>query len=235
MTFRALDYGPPPDEQWVIIGYRSKRGAAKEIRLPWRLLEPGRADTAAQPGSRAQLKQATNPAAEAVRRAKKLLFAPHLWAAEAEPATASVPQQRAAADRRAAAGADLPTSFQDNLAARALTRDLGYLRIWSFDVGDDNAFLDEVTRLLRLLPQKGLVVDLRAQPRRPRLGGRADAAAVHRPPHRPDALPARGLTADAGDGGEPVQPDGARAVGGVARRRRVDRRAVRATVAAHRS
>ncbi|MGN6302440.1 MAG: S41 family peptidase [Angustibacter sp.] len=164
LTFRALDYGPPPDEQWVIIGYRSKRGTAKELRLPWRLLEPGRADTSAQPGSRAQLKQATNPAAEAVRRAKKLLFAPHLWAAESAPPAAAVPAQRAGTDTRRAVGTDLPTSFQDNLAARALTRDLGYLRIWSFDVGDDNAFLDEVTRLLRLLPQKGLVVDLRANP-----------------------------------------------------------------------
>ena len=26
LTFRALDYGPPPDEHWVIVGYRTKRG-----------------------------------------------------------------------------------------------------------------------------------------------------------------------------------------------------------------
>jgi hypothetical protein len=168
LTFRALDYGPPPDEQWVLLGYRSKRGVAKEMRLPWRLLAPGRAGTAVQPGSRAQLKQATNPAAEAVRRAKKLLFAPELWAAESSPvATAApVPRQRSATARRprAAVGDYLPTSFQDTLAARALTPDLGYLRIWSFDVNDDDSFLNEVTRLLGLLPTAGLVVDLRSNP-----------------------------------------------------------------------
>ncbi|GAB3591907.1 hypothetical protein GCM10027446_11470 [Angustibacter peucedani] len=155
LTFRSLDHGPPPDEHWVVVGYRTRRGARRELRLPWRLLVPGRAGTAAQPGSRALTKQATNPAAEAVRRAKKLLFAPHLWAAE--NAAPVVPRQRGAGD-------PIPTSFQDTLAARALSPTLGYLRIWSFDVGDDDAFLDEVTRLLGLLPQGGLVVDLRANP-----------------------------------------------------------------------
>ncbi len=171
LTFRALDYGPPPDEHWVDIGYRTKRGAAREVRMPWRLLAPGKAATAAHAGSRAQTKLAADPAAEAVRRAKKLLFAPALWAAEdAQPA---LPRQRAARRRpvavpaappRAAVGEPLPTSFQDTVAARALTSSLGYLRIWSFDVGDDDAFLDEVTRLLGLLPAEGLVVDLRGNP-----------------------------------------------------------------------
>jgi hypothetical protein len=45
LTFRALDYGPPPDEHWVIVGYRTKRGRKAEIRLPWNLLTPGKAAT----------------------------------------------------------------------------------------------------------------------------------------------------------------------------------------------
>ena len=82
LTFRALDYGPPPDERWVIVGYRTKRGRKAEVRLPWRLLTPGKAATALEPGSRAALKQAGDPSAEAVRRAKKLVFAPDLWASD---------------------------------------------------------------------------------------------------------------------------------------------------------
>lgn len=160
LTFRALDYGPPPDEQWVILGYRTRRGAVREIRLPWRVLTPGRADTATRPGSRAALKIAADPAAEAVRRAKKLLFAPDLWAAEAT--------QRDALPRPAAPEAGdgdwIPTPLQDCLAARTISRTVGYLRIWSFDVDDDDAFLDEVSRLLDLLPPTGLIVDLRANP-----------------------------------------------------------------------
>jgi len=89
LTFRALDYGPPPDEHWVIVGYRTKRRRKAEIRLPWRLLSPGKASTALEPGSRAALKPAGDPSAEAVRRAKKLVFAPDLWATDRQRRTAS--------------------------------------------------------------------------------------------------------------------------------------------------
>ena len=41
---------------------------------------------------------------------------------------------------------------------------LGYLRLWSFDVADDEAYLDEVIRLLTQLPDRGLIIDLRANP-----------------------------------------------------------------------
>jgi hypothetical protein len=40
----------------------------------------------------------------------------------------------------------------------------GYLRLWSFDVADDVAFIDEITRLLSVLPERGLILDLRANP-----------------------------------------------------------------------
>jgi hypothetical protein len=166
LTFRALDYGPPPDEHWVWLGYRTARGSRREVRVPWRVLAPSRAGTAVRQGSRASLKVAADPAAEAVRRAKKLLFAPAAWASEPQPGT-RVPRggrMAAPAPVAARAGAWLDTPMQDVLAARALSRAVGYLRIWSFDVEDDDAFLAEATRLLALLPQSGLVVDLRANP-----------------------------------------------------------------------
>jgi hypothetical protein len=158
LTFRALDYGPPPDEHWVIVGYRTKRRRKAEIRLPWRLLTPGKASTALEPGSRAALKQASDPSAEAVRRAKKLVFAPDLWATDRQRRTASEVSDKADV------GEWLDTPMQDVLAARPLSRKVGYLRIWSFDVDDDDAFVAELIRLLALLPQTGLIVDLRANP-----------------------------------------------------------------------
>jgi hypothetical protein len=154
LTFRALDYGPPPDEHRVDIGYRTRRGAAREIRVPWRVVWPGAPATAVGPRSAASLRVAANPAAEAVRRAKKLMFAPAFW--EAEQAGAVVESSEW-----------LPTPMHDTLAARTLRTsrgDVGYLRIWSFDVADDDAFLDEVVRLLGQLPERGLIVDLRANP-----------------------------------------------------------------------
>ena len=65
---------------------------------------------------------------------------------------------------KAKIGEWLDTPMQDVLAARPLSRKVGYLRIWSFDLDDDDAFIDELIRLLGLLPQTGLIVDLRANP-----------------------------------------------------------------------
>ena len=157
LTLRALDYGPPPDEDWVIIGYRTKRGRKAEIRLHWRLLEPGKAATAMEPGSLGAQKQAADPAAEAVRRAKKLMFKPKLWAGDDK---VSPPP----AGRPAPVGQWLETPMQDVLAAKSLSGSVGYLRIWSFDLDDDEAFVNELIRLLALLPQTGLIVDLRSNP-----------------------------------------------------------------------
>lgn len=154
LTFRALDYGPPPDEHRIDIGYRTRRGAARELRVPWRVLWPGAAATAVGPRSAASLRVAANPAAEAVRRARKLLFAPAYWDAEQAGAVVET-------------GEWLPTPMHDTLAARRLRTsrgELGYLRIWSFDVADDDAFVAEVVRLVGQLPERGLVVDLRANP-----------------------------------------------------------------------
>ena len=88
LTLRSLQYGPPPDEHWVIIGYRTAAagggtGQAKEIRLPWQVVDPSEINpllSGGPTGKRAKAlrrTQAIDPAAEAIRRAKMLLFAPH--------------------------------------------------------------------------------------------------------------------------------------------------------------
>ena len=51
LTFRALGYAPPPDEHWVVIGYRDQANRPREIRLDWRVVDPGRSPNAS--GSRA--------------------------------------------------------------------------------------------------------------------------------------------------------------------------------------
>ena len=164
LTFRALDYGPPPDEHRVDLGYRTPRGAKRELRLPWRVLEPKQAASAVRRGSRASLKVAADPASEAVRRAKKLLYAPDAWVAEPVTETQLRSAAPAAAGERTPVGQWLDTPMQDVLSAQALSRSIGYLRVWSFDVDDDDLFVAEVIRLAGLLPQTGLIVDLRGNP-----------------------------------------------------------------------
>jgi hypothetical protein len=96
-----------------------------------------------------------NPAAEAVRRAKKLMFNPGLWVEEKSTRAARAPSR------------SLAVRYKDFLTARTVkTRSgkFGYLRIWSFDVDDDQRFLEAAIELLNGLPDRGLIIDLRDNP-----------------------------------------------------------------------
>jgi Peptidase family S41 len=155
LTFRALEYAPPPNEDWVVLGYVDLNGAAREIRLEWEGLDPQRAPSASRtPATR--IRRAINPAAEAVRRAKKYRFNHALWQADRH-LTASASRSR----RNATA------AFADFLTTRTVTTSngkFGYLRIWSFDVDDDAAFLEAAITLLGRLPDRGLIIDVRNNP-----------------------------------------------------------------------
>ena len=154
LTFRALEYAPPPDEEWVVLKYTDLAGKRREVTLEWEGIDPQRAPTASQTlGTR--VRRAINPAAEAVRRAKKYRFNRKRWRAE----------RAAGAKRERRAG--IAEAFADFLTARTVkTRNgsFGYLRIWSFDVDDDQAFIDAAIALLRDLPDRGLILDLRDNP-----------------------------------------------------------------------
>jgi len=163
MTLRSLDYGPPPDEHKVMIEFKVGR-TRREVCLPWRVVDIPAATLAKDP--QVALKAAWNPAAESVRKAKTLMFAPKAW--EARQLGAAAPAAPAMAT---APGAAIETSLPAVLLARRMTTRLdrrqlefGYLRIWSFDVDDHDAFVTEVVRLLKELPADRLILDLRANP-----------------------------------------------------------------------
>ncbi|MDP9388914.1 MAG: S41 family peptidase [Actinomycetota bacterium] len=161
LTIRALQYGPPPDEHWVVVGYVDADGAEREVRIDWRVVRPRRPRTSGVPTGPAGLARAIDPGAEVARQVKKLLFVPERWLADQHPA----PKRRTA--RPGAEGEWLETSHPDVVAAKEVATPsgrFGYLRLWSFDVADDAAFVDEVVRLLALLPPDGLIIDLRANP-----------------------------------------------------------------------
>jgi hypothetical protein len=151
LTFRSLEYAPPPNEEWVVIAYKDLKGKAREVRFTWQGLDPQRAPTASRTlGSRSR--RAINAAAEAVRRAKKFRFNHALWRAE-----------RTIRGRRAASA----DAFADFVTARTVRTQhgrFGYLRLWSFDVEDDEAFIQATIKLLRKLPDRGVILDLRDNP-----------------------------------------------------------------------
>jgi Peptidase family S41 len=162
LTIRALQYGPPPAEEWVIVGYLDHNGTPQEIRFDWRMVHPRRARTAQGRDPLIARAYAIDPASEVARRVKKLLYAGDRW----------YDDSHGTAPRRLPTNPDaegwLPTTFQDVVAAKvvptAAAGKLGYLRLWSFDVADDTAFVTEVRRLLEQLPTRGLIIDLRGNP-----------------------------------------------------------------------
>jgi hypothetical protein len=183
LTLRSLQYGPPPDEHWVVLGYRamSRRGAgvARSITIPWTIVDPGALSAAPGAGTGERGKalrrtRAVDPAAEAVRRAKMLLFAPH--ALIGQQARARVPgakRGRAAAGGGGRAAASrmpeariIPTALTETLKAMRIEAGggpIGYLRIYAFDA-EPEAFINELLRLIPLFPDRGLILDVRGNP-----------------------------------------------------------------------
>ena len=181
LTFRSLQYGPPPDELWVIVGYRATdasgaaSGAAKEIRIPWQIVDPNDVSTILSGGPVAQRvrlrrTRAVNPAAAAVRQAKMLLFAPQSLVGEQPPAAPAAPAAPAVKAPGGGAGqlavVAIATTLPETLKAQKIIvpgGELGYLRIWAFET-DPDKFIKELLRLIPLLPPAGLIIDVRGNP-----------------------------------------------------------------------
>jgi hypothetical protein len=168
LTFRSMEYGPPPDEEWVVVGYRTTdaagaaTGALKELRVDWKVVDPGAVSKlfAGGPGARhtrLRRTRAVNPAAAAVRMAKMLMFAPEALVGESP---------RGAARGHGLAATNIRTSMPDTLRVQALQvpgGPMGYLRIWAFET-DPDKFIRELQRVIPLLPAQGLIIDVRGNP-----------------------------------------------------------------------
>lgn len=172
LTLRSLQYGPAPDELWVVVGYRATdasgapSGAPKELKIPWQIVDPSQVSTILSGGPVAQRvklrrTRAVNPAAAAVRQAKMLLFAPQVLVGEQ---ALQKPEAKAA---QGLAATTISTTIPDTLRVQTLQvtggPPVGYLRIWGFDT-DPDKFVQELLRLIPLLPPAGLIIDVRGNP-----------------------------------------------------------------------
>ncbi|MBM3678370.1 MAG: hypothetical protein FJW96_10890, partial [Actinobacteria bacterium] len=173
LTLRSLRYGPPPDEHWVVVGYRSTTatgaptGAAREVKIPWRVVDPSQIGpllSGGPTGKKAKALRrvrAIDPAA-AIRHAKMLLFAPGALVGE----QAAPPRAAEGTGARPPKADVIPTTLTQTLKAMTIAApggDVGYLRIYGFDT-EPESFVNELIRLLGLLPDRGLILDIRGNP-----------------------------------------------------------------------
>lgn len=155
LTQRALRVTLPPDEEWVVVGYRTGDGAVKEVRLDWMINPPlPSAAEGAENAADLQMMAALGLDLEQdiIQRLRCALFAPHV-----------VAQQKECAEKGVAELGDFESSLPDVFTAKKVTTQagvFGYLRIRTFSA-DVNSFISEFTRLIANLPQNGLIIDVR--------------------------------------------------------------------------
>ncbi|MDN5769583.1 MAG: S41 family peptidase [Microlunatus sp.] len=159
LTIRPLVMQLPPDEDWIDVSYLDAAGSAVETRVAW--------EVGANLPPMADLDSISTPAIAAAvdldaderTRARKLLYHPEvveLDTAVDANGTLEVP--------RSVAAADVATTMPSVFRARTVTTShgaFGQIRIFTFSVQDPVAFRDEFVRLIGLLPQNGLIVDVR--------------------------------------------------------------------------
>jgi Peptidase family S41 len=155
LTTRALVIAPPPDEEWVVVGYRTTTGKLAELRFDWQVNPPLPASVDAQATTgRAASGLGLDLEQDIVQRVRKGLFAPQVVDAEKK------------ATRKAIRGvlAALESGMPEVFEAREVTTPsgrFGYLRVRTFSVWPPENFINEFIRLITALPLRGLILDVR--------------------------------------------------------------------------
>jgi hypothetical protein len=156
LTARALVIAPPPDEEWVIVGYRTADGQLGEVRLNWQVRQRPSLSAGAKRDAKAAAPFAgLDLELDIVQRMRLSMFAPKVVEA-ARTAAAKV--------ARGEELQPLESRFPDIFEARPVktpSGTFGHLRIRHFDHWPPEEFVNEFIRLIAALPQDGLIVDVR--------------------------------------------------------------------------
>ena len=158
LTIRPLVRVLPPDEEWVTLRYRALDGREMDVTFPWFVFTPDVGlDSGSNPdgGSTNATSLGYDLQTDAIHQVKKLWFAADKVAQAQETQLAD----GVVADEL---GLDsiLPTIFRTQ---RKETRhgEVGYIRIFSFNVNSATVFVNEFIRLVKQLPEEGLIIDVR--------------------------------------------------------------------------
>ncbi|PZD97116.1 peptidase S41 [Paenibacillus sambharensis] len=163
MTVRPLAMSLPPAEHWVIVGYSSDN-KDYSIQLPWQVNQISSFHAILAPAATGEYAAANglDLNMELTNNARKVLFSP-----------SAIDVSKEAADLRSA-DEPLNEKKKDFFKSRSRYPDtfqfrpvdtphgqIGYLRIRTFSDPEPDAFVNEVIRILKLLPEKGVIIDVR--------------------------------------------------------------------------
>jgi hypothetical protein len=166
MTMRWMAVSLPPDEERVQLRYLSD-DESLEISFDWQVFQPDSPatgiDLISPTGQHAQ-NLGVDAKTEVERRVLKILFAPEAIAAERE-AIKMFANTKADFEGDGAINiakiSKMPDVFSLFREVDTPRGKFGYIRIRTFNVNDDENFIREFIRLCKLLPQNGLILDVR--------------------------------------------------------------------------
>lgn len=189
LTRRAMNISPPPDEEWVVVGYEDASQQNRELRADWTITGLPPEENGAHPQAASDVAAAfgLDLEGDTFRRINKMLFAQHVVAAKrridfarrsaraarvmpsgTDMTSESVQMAIAQAESDAASNAVQGTesTMPDVFNLRVVDvdgRKYGYLRIATFNVFNDVPFVNEFLRLIELpeMPRDGLIIDVR--------------------------------------------------------------------------
>jgi hypothetical protein len=158
LTQRPLMIVPPPDEEWVNVSFLGLDGQPRETRFAWRVDGLPSVISGADPDAVSSEAAALGLDLEtvAVQRARQDLFAPHVAEAQRAIAEADGPAEEFVQG--------LNSTMPEIFTARVVNTahgTFGYIRIRTFSVSSDEQFVREFIRIAGLLPQEGLILDVR--------------------------------------------------------------------------
>ena len=159
LTIRPLIMQLPPEEDWIDVTYLTADGSTAETRVAWEVATNLPPTTDLDAVSPASLANALDLDADERDRARKSLYHPEVVRLENEQT-----ESGQLAEPQAVGAADIATTMPSVFRARTVTTShgtFGQIRIFTFSVQDPVGFRDEFARLISLLPQNGLIVDVR--------------------------------------------------------------------------
>jgi C-terminal processing protease CtpA/Prc len=138
LTIRPLETSLPPDEKWVEVAYRSSKGKVLTLKLEWLVYNSDEKPLSIQTTKKRHA--AIDIKKTKINQLKKRFF--------------SSPD------------VEVRRRFADNFYVEARKvdgRELGYLRLFSFDVEESDDLVNEIKRVItdETFPRQGLIIDVR--------------------------------------------------------------------------
>lgn len=149
LTIRWMGMSLPPDEDWVDITYLPDGASdgARDVRFRWQVFRPKSSNAqaiSAAAGAKAYC-LGLDARAEVERQIRKFLFR----------------ERRVRGGDRVKARGDFSGVFPASRNVKTRSGTFAYIRIATFNVADDQTFLEEFIRISRKLSQNGLILDVR--------------------------------------------------------------------------